>query len=109
MDEFDVFSQIADYAFYGILKVRDLPDEIAMLIAEMVVGRTRRRLTLRRPPPLQVGHRGRAIPTEDFIIQSDNGLRFLPGFFYDDHLFDYLFRRYLTPHRRRSQSPSFTN
>ena len=59
MDEFDVFSQIADYAFYGILKVRDLPVEIAMLIAEMVVGRTRRRLTLRRPPPINLRRKAR--------------------------------------------------
>ena len=82
MDEFDVFSQIADYAFYGILKVRDLPAEIAMLIAEMVVGRTRRRLTLRRPPPLQVGDRGRTIGTG-----YENAMRTLPGFFWLDHIF----------------------
>ena len=53
MDEFEAFAKI-------VMKIASIPHEVAMIIAEMVLGRGRRRLTLRRPPPTSIGIGGRS-------------------------------------------------
>ena len=51
-DEFDALASI-------VMRMAKIPHDAAIVIAELILGRSRRRLILRRPPPLVIGWEGR--------------------------------------------------
>ena len=64
-DEFDALASV-------VMRIARIPYDAAIVAAELILGRSRRRLILRRPPPLELGTVGERRQVRGFMRRIHN-------------------------------------